>query len=124
MIIGIDFDGTIVTHDYPHIGKDIGAFPVLKALKEKRHKLILYTMRSEDKLQEAISYCQEKGLEFDFINENPEQQKWTKSPKIFCNFYIDDAAIGVPLKNIPEMSKRPYVDWDLILGHLKSNDIL
>lgn len=31
LYIGIDFDGTCVTHDFPRIGKDIGAQPVLKA---------------------------------------------------------------------------------------------
>lgn len=46
-IIGIDFDGTVVTHDFPKIGKDIGAVPVLKKLVENGHKLILFTMRSD-----------------------------------------------------------------------------
>lgn len=35
-IIGIDFDGTVVTHDFPKIGKDIGAVPVLR-----NHPLLL-----------------------------------------------------------------------------------
>lgn len=34
MIIAIDFDGTCVTHDYPNVGKDIGASEVLKKLAE------------------------------------------------------------------------------------------
>lgn len=45
MKIGIDFDGTCVTHEYPKIGKDIGAVPVLKELVEKGHKLIYYEIR-------------------------------------------------------------------------------
>lgn len=47
MIIGIDFDGTCVTHEFPDVGKDIGATPVLKELTDKGHKLILFTMRSD-----------------------------------------------------------------------------
>lgn len=47
MIIGIDFDGTVVTHDFPKIGKDIGAVPILRKLVENGHKLILHTMRSD-----------------------------------------------------------------------------
>ena len=47
MYIAIDFDGTCVTHEYPNIGKDIGAIPVLKQLVKDGHKLILYTMRSD-----------------------------------------------------------------------------
>lgn len=46
MIIAVDFDGTCVTHEFPKVGKDIGAVPVLKKLIEKGHKIILYTMRS------------------------------------------------------------------------------
>lgn len=46
-IIGIDFDGTVVTHDFPKIGKDIGAVTILKRLVENGHKLILFTMRSD-----------------------------------------------------------------------------
>ena len=32
MVIGIDFDGTCVTHEFPFVGIDIGAVPVLKEL--------------------------------------------------------------------------------------------
>lgn len=46
MIIAVDFDGTCVTHEFPEVGKDIGAVPVLKELVKKGHKIILYTMRS------------------------------------------------------------------------------
>lgn len=35
MIIAVDFDGTCVTHEFPEVGKDIGAVPVLKELVEK-----------------------------------------------------------------------------------------
>lgn len=30
MIIAIDFDGTCVTHEFPKIGKDIGAAPAFR----------------------------------------------------------------------------------------------
>lgn len=53
MIIAVDFDGTVVSHEYPHIGEDIGAVPVLKELVAAGHKLILYTMRSGRLLDEA-----------------------------------------------------------------------
>lgn len=43
MIIAVDFDGTCVIHEFPKVGKDIGAVPVLKKLIEKGHKIILYT---------------------------------------------------------------------------------
>ena len=51
--IAIDFDGTCVTHEYPNVGRDIGAAPVLRKLVENGHKLILWTMR-DDKGQVPI----------------------------------------------------------------------
>lgn len=41
MVIAVDFDGTCVTHEFPKIGKDIGAIPVLRKLVEKEHQIIL-----------------------------------------------------------------------------------
>ena len=40
LIFGIDFDGTCVTHEFPNIGKDIGAVPVLRDIVAAGHKLI------------------------------------------------------------------------------------
>ena len=59
MIIAVDFDGTIVTHEYPRIGRDIDAVPVLKELIENGHKIILYTMRSKEHLEEAMQNLDE-----------------------------------------------------------------
>ena len=56
MIICVDFDGTCVSHAYPDIGDDIGAIPVLKAMVEAGNLLILYTMRSDDKLAAAVDW--------------------------------------------------------------------
>jgi hydroxymethylpyrimidine pyrophosphatase-like HAD family hydrolase len=47
MIIAIDFDGTCVTHEYPKVGREIGASKVLKELVDSGHQLILFTMRSD-----------------------------------------------------------------------------
>jgi hypothetical protein len=115
MIIGIDFDGTCVTHEFPRIGKDIGAVPILKKLIRNRHNLILFTMRSdkgEDKnLASAVNWFRERGIPLWGINENPEQHRWTASPKPYCHVYIDDVALGCPLFYDAAISKRPYVDW-------------
>ena len=53
IVICVDFDGTCTTHDYPHIGKDIGAIQVLRDLVENGHKLILFTMRHGPELETA-----------------------------------------------------------------------
>ena len=64
MIIACDFDGTIVTHEYPKIGKPIPfAIQTLKKLQdEDHHQVILWTVREGALLQEAIDYCKSKGM--------------------------------------------------------------
>ena len=114
MYIAVDFDGTCVTHDYPRIGKEIGATKVLKRLVEAGHKLILNTMRSGKELQDAIHWFNKNGIELYGVNENPTQKHWTTSPKVYAHMYIDDAAFGCPLRNATYLSDRPFVDWDSI----------
>ena len=118
MYIAVDFDGTCVTHDYPRIGKEIGATKVLKRLVKAGHKLILNTMRSGKELQDAIHWFNKNEIELYGVNENPTQKRWTTSPKVYANMYIDDAAFGCPLRNVPDFSDRPFVDWDSIWRQL------
>jgi hypothetical protein len=114
MIIAIDFDGTCVTHEYPNIGKDIGAIPVLQGFIKAGYRLVLNTMRSGEKLQEAVDWFKKNDIPLFGINENPDQKSWTESPKVYAHLYIDDAALGCPLKYDPALSNRPFVDWDLV----------
>ena len=110
LYIGVDFDGTVVEHKYPEIGRPImGAIETIIELQEAGHKIILYTMRSEERLVQAVEYLEENGVKLYSVNENPSQKYWTKSPKVFCNEYIDDAALGCPLE-FPSKG-RPYVNW-------------
>ena len=124
MIIAIDFDGTCVTHEYPKIGKENeGCVDVLKELVREGHKLILYTMRSGEYLEDAVNWFKEREIPLWGINKNPTQSTWTKSPKIYANLYIDDAACGCPL--IYDKSEhRPYVDWNAIKIMLLANGII
>lgn len=124
MIIAVDFDGTCVTHDYPNIGKDIGAVPVLKELVENGHKIILYTMRCDKELKEAVQWFESNDIPLFGINENLTQRKWTKSPKIYAHLYIDDAALGVPLILDEGMSNRPFVDWKAVKVLLQNTGVL
>ena len=123
MIIAIDFDGTCVTHEYPKIGKDIGAVDTLRALVAKGHKLILWTMRDKKELEEAMEWFYQNEISLWSVNENPTQ-RWTTSPKQFAHLYIDDTALGCPLKYDPWLSKRPYVDWEQVNSYLTSNGII
>ena len=96
-IIAIDFDGTVVTHAYPHMGMDAGAVPVLKELVANDCKLILYTMRSGQLLEKAVQWFKEQKIPLYAINENPGQKSWTSSPKVHADLYIDDSALGCPI---------------------------
>ncbi len=123
MIIAVDFDGTCVGHDYPNIGKDIGSVEVLKKLVQKKHELILYTMRSADGLQAAIDWFIDNKILLYGVQYNPTQTQWTSSNKCYAHLYIDDAALGCPLI-YPEDESRPYVDWKGVEKLLKEKNIL
>ena len=118
MTIAIDFDGTCVTHEYPEIGSDLGATTTLKTLVDNGHKLILLTMRSGKTLEDAKHWFEERGIILYGVNENPSQKRWTESPKVYANLYIDDANLGTPLVKNSIASDRPYVDWKLVLVDL------
>ena len=109
-VIAIDFDGTCVTHDYPYMGSDIGAVPVLKELADAGYRLVLHTMRSGKLEKEAVQWFKKNDIPLFGINSNPEQKSWTASQKVYADLYIDDAALGVPLTT-SQTSVRPYVDW-------------
>lgn len=114
MYIAVDFDGTCVTHEYPKVGKDIGAVPVLKKLTDNGHKLILNTMRSGKELAAAIKWFIDNDIPLFGANENPTQKSWTTSPKVHANLYIDDAALGCPLIFDHAVSSRPFVNWVMV----------
>ena len=100
MIIAVDFDGTIVTHRYPSIGKELPfAIKTLKLLKDKGHQIILWTYRSGKELEDAIQFCKKKGLTFHAVNSNFEDEEYdtSHSRKIYADVYIDDRnLLGIP----------------------------
>lgn len=97
-VIAVDFDGTIVEHKYPAIGKEmLFAFATMKALQQKGHKLILWTFRSGRTLEEAVEFCRKNGIEFYAVNKNyPEEQfeEATISRKVNADVFIDDRNVG------------------------------
>jgi hypothetical protein len=126
--IVIDFDGTCVTHNYPDIGKEIGATPVLRELVDAGHRLILFTMRCNDKkkknstLDAALAWFHERDIPLYGVQVNPGQKLWTLSPKAYGDLYIDDTALGCPLI-FPEEAP-PYVDWREVRRILATMEVL
>jgi hypothetical protein len=97
MKIAIDFDGTIVEHAYPKIGKEmLFAFQTIKMLKEKGHQVVLWTYREGQMLDEAVEYCKQNGVDFYAINRNyPEEEiKAGVGRKIDADMFIDDRNVG------------------------------
>lgn len=97
LVIAIDFDGTIVEHRYPFIGRIRPfAFETMEALQIKGHRLILWTYRTGRKLDEAIIFCRNHGIEFYAVNKNYPEEEWdeNESRKILADIYIDDRNIG------------------------------
>lgn len=98
MTIAVDFDGTIVEHRYPAIGPELPfAIETLKRLHEERHRLILWTVREGRLLDEAVRFCQQRGLTFYAINSNyPEESPLhaTYTRKLQADLFIDDRNLG------------------------------
>ena len=99
MTIAVDFDGTIVSHEYPKIGKEIPfATQTLKMLINDGHKLILWTVREGKLLDEAIQWCHEHGIDFYAVNKDyPEEEKENNnhfSRTLKVDMWIDDRNVG------------------------------
>ena len=99
MVIAVDFDGTIVEHRYPEIGREVPfATDTLKMLMREQHKLILWSVREGKLLQDAVDWCRAKGVEFYAVNkdypEEDEEKNAHFSRKIKADYFIDDRNIG------------------------------
>lgn len=98
MVIAVDFDGTIVEHKYPEIGKELPfAIETLKKLQHERHRIILWSVREGKLLQEAVDFCRERGLEFyavnsDYPEETTEDSRYSR--KLKADIFIDDRNLG------------------------------
>lgn len=117
MIIAVDFDGTIVTDAYPKMGKPrTRTINYIKNMKEEGCKIILWTCRSDEQLDEALEFCKEVGIEFDAVNDNLAEIKElyeNNSRKIYADIYIDDRSF-TPVEVYEERQRRREafgVDW-------------
>ena len=114
MVIAVDFDGTIVEHEYPNIGKPIPfAIETLIQMQRDGHRLIMWTVRHGDLLQEAVDYCAEQGLYFFAENENYRGEiieKQDYSRKLKADLFIDDRNLG----GLP--------DWGIIYNAVKMTE--
>lgn len=126
MIIAVDFDGTIVHHEFPEIGAvKPFALEILKNLKEQGHRLILWTCRADNPdrkyLTEAIEYLQERGIVFDAVNANVPGLGFETSAKVYADVYIDDRAHNANIdwveiaKDLARMDDELFEDVEFFL---------
>ena len=118
MTIAVDFDGTIVTHKYPEIGEERPfAIETLKMLQKEHHKLILWSVREGDLLEEAVNWCRARGLEFYAVNKDyPEEQPENNnhfSRKLKADMWIDDRNIG----GLPDWGQIYHMIHDHLTWH-------
>lgn len=117
MVIAVDFDGTIVEHAYPEIGKPIPfAIDTLKRLQNEEHQIILWSVREGELLKNAVDYCHERGLDFYAVNSNfPDEESihdGMTARKLTADLFIDDRNLG----GLP--------DWGIIYQMIHSGQAL
>ncbi|QYA24134.1 hydrolase [Gramella sp. MT6] len=97
LTLAVDFDGTIVENRFPEIGKPIlFAFESLKKLQDEGHRIILWTYRHGESLEEAVKFCEKNGLKFYAVNKSYPEEEFddTISRKILADIFIDDRNLG------------------------------
>lgn len=113
--IALDFDGTVVFHDYPRIGEDIPL--CIETLKrwQKDYEVgyILFTMRDGVELENAVEWFKEKDIPLYGIQTNPTQHRWTTSPKAHADFSIDDREACIQL--VYNKVGLPGIDWKKLI---------
>lgn len=106
MKIAVDFDGTIVEHRYPDIGREIPfATATIRLLIEQGHKVSLWSVREGQLLEDAVAWCAKRGIEFYAVNANypgetPDDPHYSR--KLKADLFIDDRNIG------------GLLDWDIV----------
>lgn len=105
-IIAIDFDGTIVQHDFPRIGKLMpGAKRVINKWYDMGWHILVWTCRNnyepdhpewtEAPIGAVADFCKREGLKITGINQQqPGLGFYLEARKIFANVYIDDRNLG------------------------------
>ena len=127
MIIAVDFDGTIVEHEYPRIGAEIPfAIDTLKRLQKEQHRIILWSVREGKLLEEAVEYCRQRGLEFyaankDYPEETTEDKRYSRKLKV--DLFIDDRNLGgLPDWGVIYRMVHDNLTYEQVIGNMPAHD--
>lgn len=97
-IIAVDFDGTIVEDNFPHIGKiKQEVLNKIKKWKAEGHTIIIWTCRTGEFLDKAKKFLDKHNIPYDAINENCNNPFGDKQNprKVYAHIYLDDKALNV-----------------------------
>lgn len=115
LIYAVDFDGTLCENKWPQIGEpNKGLIDFLMKAKTEGHEVILYTMREGTLLDEALKWCESRGIMFDAVNDNlPRliEQFGVNSRKIYADLYIDDHNVADGFFYNNNLNTLPYHEW-------------
>ena len=96
-IIAVDFDGTLCENAWPGIGEArAGVIDYVLGQQATGAKLILWTNRRGERLDEAVKWCAARGIAFDAVNENlPEiiDRFGGDTRKVYADEYLEDKAV-------------------------------
>ena len=121
MVIAVDFDGTIVEHKYPEIGKEKPfAIQTLRMLQREGNRVILFTSREGELLDDAIAFCHDRGLDFYAVNSNqpPDALFPRQTSKVIADVYIDDRNLGMAQVAISWLAEGKTVFFAVGTGHM------
>lgn len=97
-IVAVDFDGTLCKDAYPNIGEPLPySLYYIKKLAAAGNILILHTCRNGELLDAAVAWCKERGITFDYINENAAEninRYGGDTRKIYADIYVDTNAVN------------------------------
>lgn len=97
-IIAVDFDGTLCENAWPGIGPArAGVIDYVLGEQMTGAKLILWTNRRGERLDEAVKWCAARGIAFDAVNENLAeiiQAFGGDCRKVYADEYLDDKALS------------------------------
>ena len=128
-VLAVDFDGCLCVNKWPEIGDpNWNAIHTLLDHKSDGGKVILWTCREGQMLEDAVMWCLNHGLKFDAVNDNlPENKEYfgNNCRKVWANEYWDDKAVPVAAYDCPiagriiEIKEKPEPERKSFLQKIK-----
>ena len=98
MIVAVDFDGILCRDEFPEIGApNYDMISLVREIIDAGHEVVLWTSRADDRLVEAVRWCEDRGLHFCAVNDNAPSNRAqcghlypNCTRKVYVDVYMDD----------------------------------